>query len=249
MYCDYNPNMHNIRQFYIERISILSEEIALLKGNSRKMTIWLLLSFLAMVLFVVSYFAWDGGILSLALAVVFLALYLFVRRKDTFYTESVEKKAKIKKVYQNELSYLNGDFSCFSSGEQYIDPHHEFTLDLDIFGPQSLFHRINRTATTGGCDFLARELADTRVRTIAEIQERRDAICELAGREDVRTEYIATSIGQTINTARILEVLQDVHKTRIPRLTLSLLSFVPICCSLVIFYSLIILSVFIIRSL
>lgn len=236
--------MHDIRQFYTERINILSEEITLLKGNSKKMTIWLLLSFSVMVFFIIAYFAWNGGILSLVMAAVFFGVYLFMRNKDTFYVESAEKKTKTLKVYQNELSYLNGDFSCFSSGEQYIDPHHEFTLDLDIFGPQSLFHRINRTATTGGSDFLASELADTRVRTIAKIQERRDAIRELAEREDLRTKYLTTSIGQTINTARILEVLHDVQKTNIPRLTLSLLSFIPICCSLILFYSLIILSLF-----
>lgn len=236
--------MHDIRQFYTERINILSEEITLLKGNSKKMTIWLLLSFSVMVFFVIAYFAWNGGILSLVLAAVFFGVYLFMRNKDSFYIESAEKKANTLKVYQNELSYLNGDFSCFSPGEQYIDPHHEFTLDLDIFGPQSLFHRINRTATTGGSDFLASELADTRVRTIAEIQERRYAIRELAEREDLRTKYLATSIGHTINTARILEVLHEVQKTHIPRLTLSLFSFIPICCSLILFYSLIILSVF-----
>lgn len=236
--------MYDIGQYYTERIKTLSEEIALLKGNSRKMIIWLLLSFGAMVLFVVSYFAWEGGILSLLLAVLSFTLYLFVRRKDTFYSESAEKKDKIRKVYHNELSYLNGEFSCFPSGEQYIDPKHEYTLDLDIFGPQSLFHRINRTVTTGGSDFLANELADNRVRTIAEIQERRDAIRELADREDVRIEYLATSNGQTINTARLLEVLHDVQKTRIPRWSLSLFSYIPICCSLILFYSLIVLSVF-----
>lgn len=60
--------MHDIRQFYTERINILSEEITLLKGNSKKMTIWLLLSFSAIVLFIIAYFAWNGGILSLVLA-------------------------------------------------------------------------------------------------------------------------------------------------------------------------------------
>ncbi len=87
--------MYDIGQYYTERIKTLSEEIALLKGNSRKMIIWLLLSFGAMVLFVVSYFAWEGGILSLLLAVLSFTLYLFVRRKDTFYSESEARKSNI----------------------------------------------------------------------------------------------------------------------------------------------------------
>lgn len=235
--------MNNRKDFYSERISTLTEEITQLKVKSRRMTFWLLLSFLVAVLFAVSYFAWNGGIISFLLAVLFLSVYVYLRMIDSHYADSADEKTRICKVYQNELSYINGDFSCFSSGEQYVDPHHEFTLDLDIFGPQSLFHRLNRTVTTGGSDFLAGELSETRVRTISEIQERRDAILELAGREDLRTKYLAASIGHTINTSRILEVLYTVQKARIPRWSLSAFTFIPICCSLALFYSLIILAV------
>lgn len=235
--------MNTRKDFYTERIRTLSEEIAQLRSNSRRMTIWLLLSFLVAVLFVIAYFAWDGGIVSLILASLFFAAYVYLRMRDSHYSELADEKSRICVVYQNELSYLNGDFSCFSSGEQYVDPHHEFTLDLDIFGPQSLFHRINRTVTTGGRDFLARELSETCVRTIAEINKRRDAIRELSEKEELRTAYLATSRGQNINTAGILEVLHAVQKARIPRWSLSLFTFIPICLSLAFFYSLIVLAV------
>ena len=56
-----------------------------------------------------------------------------------------EEKESLRSVYEKELNYLDGDVTVFLSGGQYVSPCHEFALDLDIFGQQSLFHRINRT--------------------------------------------------------------------------------------------------------
>ena len=83
------------------------------------MTIWLLLTFLVAVLFVAVYFAWDGGVVSLGFAAVSFATYIYVRQKDSRYNEEAERNTKILSVYQKESSYLDEDFSCFASGEQY----------------------------------------------------------------------------------------------------------------------------------
>lgn len=91
-------------------------------------------------------------------------------------------------MYEKELSYLRGDYSCFGSGSRYIDSSHAFTYDMDVFGRDSLFNRINRTVTTGGSDFLASSFQSL-LKDKAEIEARRRAIAELAGMESWRTEF------------------------------------------------------------
>ena len=56
---------------------------------------------------------------------------------------------------ENELSYFRNNFSPFEDGTEFIDLHHEYSYDLDIFGPESLFNRINRTVTLKGKEMLA----------------------------------------------------------------------------------------------
>ena len=168
------------------------------------MVILELLAVALAVICVVLYTTWEGGIISLIGAALSIALYIAIRWKDSKNSRLSVEKESMCNVYQKELAYLHGDYSGFSSGEQYINPHHEFSLDLDIFGPQSLFHRINRTVTSGGSDFLAKELAETRVRTKAEIEQRREAICELAAKEPLRTAFLAATHGKHVNTSDVL---------------------------------------------
>jgi hypothetical protein len=54
------------------------------------------------------------------------------------------------KLNQNEVQALSGDISVFKTGEEFIDPHHPYTHDLDIFGSGSLFQFLNRCNTLIG---------------------------------------------------------------------------------------------------
>ena len=196
------------------------------------------------VICVVLYTTWEGGIISLIGAALSIALYIAIRWKDSKNSRLSVEKESMCNVYQKELAYLHGDYSGFSSGEQYINPHHEFSLDLDIFGPQSLFHRINRTVTSGGSDFLAKELAETRVRTKAEIEQRREAICELAAKEPLRTAFLAATHGKHVNTSDVLKALSEIKAMHIYRLAVSKLSYVIAIGSIIVFYGLLLGAIF-----
>lgn len=76
--------------------------------------------------------------------------------------------------HQEQLSLLNrgeaaaqtGDFSAFPSGEQFINPQHPYSYDMDLFGPYSVFQMINRASTSIGQAALASWLnapADTAI--------------------------------------------------------------------------------------
>ena len=232
------------KELYRERITELTAEIKQLNKYNHLMVILELLAVALAVICVVFYTTWDGGIVSLIGAVLSIALYIAIRWKDSKNSRLSEEKESMRNVYQKELAYLHGDYSGFSSGEQYINPHHEFTLDLDIFGPLSLFHRINRTVTSGGSDFLAKELAETRVRTKAEIEQRREAICELAAKEPLRTAFLAATHGKHVNTSDVLKALSEIKAMHISRLAASKISYVIAFGSIIVFYGLLLEAIF-----
>ena len=232
------------KELYRERITELTAEIKQLNKYNHLMVILELLAVALAVICVVFYTTWDGGIVSLIGAVLSIALYIAIRWKDSKNSRLSVEKESMRNVYQKELACLHGDYSGFSSGEQYINPHHEFSLDLDIFGPQSLFHRINRTVTSGGSDFLAKELAETRVRTKAEIEQRREAICELAAKEPLRTAFLAATHGKHVNTSDVLKALSEIKAMHISRLAASKLSYVIAIGSIIVFYGLLLGAIF-----
>ncbi len=232
------------KELYRERITELTAEIKQLNKYNHLMVVLELLAVALAVICVVLYTTWEGGIISLIGAALSIALYIAIRWKDSKNSRLSVEKESMCNVYQKELAYLHGDYSGFSSGEQYINPHHEFSLDLDIFGPQSLFHRINRTVTSGGSDFLAKELAETRVRTKAEIEQRREAICELAAKEPLRTAFLAATHGKHVNTSDVLKALSEIKAMHISRLAVSKLSYVIAIGSVIVFYGLLLGAIF-----
>ena len=232
------------KELYRERITELTAEIKQLNKYNHLMVVLELLAVALAVICVVLYTTWEGGIVSLIGAALSIALYIAIRWKDSKNSRLSVEKESMCNVYQKELAYLHGDYSGFSSGEQYINPHHEFSLDLDIFGPQSLFHRINRTVTSGGSDFLAKELAETRVRTKAEIEQRREAICELAAKEPLRTAFLAATHGKHVNTSDVLKALSEIKAMHISRLAASKLSYVIAIGSIIVFYGLLLGAIF-----
>ena len=206
-----------IGQSYRLQVKGLTAEINRRESRSKFFVLAELLLFAAVVLAVVAYASWAGGWLAIIGGGVCVAVFLWTRQMDVANDEAVKEKEDLRSVYQKELAYLDGDFSGFPTGEEYVDPHHEFTFDMDIFGQGSLFNRMDRTVTSGGSDFLARELSDTRLRTVSEISDCREAIAELAGREELRTRFMAYGQRTHIDTAQILDVLQAVKHTTVPQ--------------------------------
>ena len=141
-----------LHQFYTDKVAALTAEIAELKRHNTTFVLAELAAFVAMLASLVAYTLTSIGILFVILAVIFFIVYYCIRQVDAGKNCKADECERLLKVYENELSYLNGDFSCFDAGEKYIDPRHPFTFDMDIFGAESLFNRMNRTVTTGGSD-------------------------------------------------------------------------------------------------
>ena len=235
---------NSLHQFYTDKVAALTTEIAELKCHNTTFVLAELAAFVAMLASLVAYTLTSIGVLFIILAVISFAIYYFIRQVDAGKNYKADECERLLKVYENELSYLNGDFSCFDAGEKYIDPRHPFTFDMDIFGAESLFNRINRTVTTGGSDYLATVLSQTETPSAESIVRRREAIAELAERESLRSIFLMQGRGRHINTDAILEALLEVREADISPLALSRTSLVMAILSIIVFYGLLIGAVF-----
>ena len=185
----------DLKTSYQQQVDKYASEVAALRRKNNGFITGELLSFGAILTFVVCYIAMDEGSSWLLGAVLALFAYFNIRRLDDKNKEKIAHLSALLAVYQNEIRALEGDFSSFEMGNQYQNPQHAYSFDLDVFGRDSLFHRICRTITTGGSDALARNLSLQTPLKAEEIARRVALQKELAGDEQQgelwRMEFLA----------------------------------------------------------
>ena len=74
------------------------------------------------------------------------------------------------RIIHRELSLLEYRFDGIDGGSEFIDPSHDYSFDLDLFGERSFFAYINRTATAVGRVALSRELLHPDLKTASIIR-------------------------------------------------------------------------------
>lgn len=204
---------NELSNFYTSRSEALLKEIERLEKRGKLLVPAMLVEFIGVVALVITYFATDAGEPTAWLAVAVLVVYTATVYADRRNSRFVRAKKAQRQVYLGELNYLRGDFSQFDAGESHIDPHHPFSFDLDIFGPNSLYQRVCRCATTGGRDALAAALS-----SVAHHPDRGEAIGELSEMEPFRTAFIASANGKAVDCDKIATCLQKLTTIRVPRL-------------------------------
>ena len=175
-----DERLQAVGRMYEESLAAGGKELQKVRGRIYRVGTLKLLLFVAGVAGV-WHFAGDGmqAVACVAAAVLapFLALVVWhdrlFRRRD--FLEMAQE------VDRQELSALEGDCSCFDGGEEYADPAHLYTFDLDVFGRRSLFQCVNRTCTFFGRERLAAWMMQ-HLDGKKEIEERQEAVRELAGR-------------------------------------------------------------------
>ena len=203
--------------FYQEEIG---SHTAAIQSFKKKIAASALLRLLAFAAFAVcAYFFFkhrSTGLLlfSLLLFVVFLLLVLYALRLK-------ERKALLEKllfVNTNELGVLNNepnrldDGSAFASSKGYAE-------DLDIFGPHSLFHLLNRCTTAHGKEYLARLLQQP-LSAPADITARQQAVQLLSKQADKRQRITAHGLlhgeteGNLHSVEEWLHPATDLHKKK-----------------------------------
>ncbi len=192
-----------IRQIYKDQLESTRNERTNLSSKEHILPVLRLIFFLiALILFynylIVSSFSFLYG------AAFALLLFLILTSWDTGLKRKIERCDRVIQICQNELGSLDGDFSPFDSGDEYIDSDHSYTYDLDLFGNKSLFHCINRSVTIFGKNRLAQYFKDA-FHFKDQILERQEAIMELSENHDFRQQMQLVFFGEKSNEKHRLE--------------------------------------------
>lgn len=137
-----------------------------------------------------------GLFVSTAIFFTGLAIFLFAVRKDLTNKESISHHERLITINEQELLYLQHQYTHQKDGSEFYKDEHSYAGDLDIFGRASLYQFINRTYSQQGNQLLADWLLTPATPQV--IQERQKAVQELMQQTNWRQELQAHGSSSTI---------------------------------------------------
>ncbi|MCI1816646.1 MAG: DNA mismatch repair protein MutS [Prevotella sp.] len=202
-----------VGQYYRDQSDGLEVQVNALKRWNKWWIIAEILCALGMIAAVVFMIAWTVKAWMPVLLIISLLLWVVLSHLDQRNSRQVAVLQACMEAFQCEALSLSGDYSHFPEGEEYVNTHHEYSFDLDVFGKSSLFNRIARTVTLGGSNSLARSLAHLKWD-----DNRPEALLELSHQESFLTRFKAQRIlqGKVIDTGKMMEAIQQLSTFSIP---------------------------------
>lgn len=161
-----------------------------IKNLKKKSNIFLCLKILTFVCFAFTAWAWIMDDDSPALSIISFVLYLITYISDKHIQEKIGLLKTKSAVFYKELECIRGNFHVFDCGSNYIDNHHEYAFDLDIFGKDSLFNRISRCISGIGSHCLAEKFKSPCLNK-STISKRQEAVRELVSKINWCWDFIA----------------------------------------------------------
>jgi hypothetical protein len=197
---------HELKDKYINA----SNNYRTFKAKVEKLII--LLSLLRLVSFtgglILIWFAFTFSLLAGFICVLIISiLFLYLLKLYSAHSEKKEFISNLALINQNEAEAMTGNISVFGAGSGYIDPEHDFSNDVDVFGNASLFQYLNRTVTGYGSDILAGWISNP-VALSGELKSRQEAIKELARKENWRHNFMATGMNKALEKKHISGLLE-----------------------------------------
>ncbi len=179
--------MNNPKEFYNQQKELFKLELETINQKLFKLSMIRLLVFLSLVFFTWFFFGNMKVIIPVLVAGIALFFYLVTIYSDLKIVK--QKTQQLIKINEVELHVLNGDLSDLDVGEEFKDPTHFYSYDIDLFGNGSFFQYLNRTTIHTGKEKLAAILTQN---SIDSIVEKQNAIKELSNLAKWRQQFSAT---------------------------------------------------------
>jgi hypothetical protein len=161
--------MKTPRAFYTQQIAALEKESLVLRKRLINLGIFRLAVFLGTSFLIYLTFGDFPDVLLIAFVGIFLFSFLVLKYLDLKRKKDIVN-AKIK-INITEIKVLNRAFHHLKTGEEFINPLHFYSNDIDLFGKGSFFQYINRTTTKDGEIVLANTLTENNTISILEKQK------------------------------------------------------------------------------
>lgn len=173
---------HDPAYVYRQLLDKYEAKAATLKTQLGWLSLIRLLTFVGFIYLIYRSVSSGGAFFVISTLVTFIGFLLLIRLYDRWQQETAFYKALVK-LNRNEIDFLGGEASVYPDGREYVDPHHAYSYDLDLFGEAGLFAYINRCSSAFGKEALSQSLLHANT---ALINERQEAIVELKDRLEFR---------------------------------------------------------------
>ncbi|WP_282031144.1 MutS-related protein [Winogradskyella eximia] len=185
--------MQNPNTFYKEQLEVNQAES---KRIFKQLSLYSILRLSIFILTVIGiYFTYQNWQVAAGIGVLGMASFLFLLSRYTDLKSKRNLHKRLIAINEEELKIAKGDFYGRLDGEEFQNPKHFFSLDIDLFGKGSFFQFINRTAIKEGTEKLTENLLSN---DITNIETRQQAIQELATLPKWRQNYSAIAEGVEI---------------------------------------------------
>lgn len=158
-------------EFYSNKIEHLTKQI---KNYSRIRISVFLIGVLSIYFVSTTSLVWVGVVFFL-----FLIVFIFIAVKHERLIEKKKEAAVYRGLNKDEMAALNGDYSSFYDGKEFINNQHSYSVDLDLFGQESVFQMLNRNFSKAGNEFMARIL-NSLENSADKIRSRQESVKELS---------------------------------------------------------------------
>ena len=178
--------MKNPFDFYSKEKSELEKEAAQLKRKSVNLSIFRFGVFLTTCFLMYLTFGSYPDVFIIAFLGILLFSFLVVKQVS-LQRERAILVSKIN-INETELKVLKRDYHDLDSGDEFVNPTHYYSNDIDLFGVGSFFQYTNRTVTLDGKKLLANTFTENNINGIVEKQ---NTIKELASKVKWRQHFAA----------------------------------------------------------
>lgn len=206
--------MDNPHKFYTSQLKKYQGH---LNSASKKLAFSSLLRiFVFLSLAFLAYFFFGEINVLIPVLLVGIAIFVFLVSRHSDIKNERDKFRELIKINETEIDVLNRKFQHLPSGEEFEDPLHPYSQDIDLFGRASFFQYLNRTSLAEGTKKLAALLLSN---DIENIERKQEVLKDLAVKADWRQNFAALAGLVKTETASgvILKWLKN-YKRFIPKI-------------------------------
>ncbi|HJD10469.1 MAG TPA: hypothetical protein H9922_04855 [Candidatus Phocaeicola caecigallinarum] len=176
--------------WYTQRIDETLRQLSKTKTQINRISLLRVLLFVAGFAGLILFYRSGTWAVVLTVCCTFLPFFILVKVHNRLYFRKEQLETQLK-LNQDELKGLEGDYSVFDEGREFIDAGHPYSYDLDLFGRKSLFQALGRTCTHIGKQTLATWMQHHLTEKTA-IETRQKSIRDMSRRMEFREAFRVT---------------------------------------------------------
>lgn len=176
--------------WYTQRIDETLRQLSQTKTQINRISLLRVLLFVAGFAGLILFYRSGTWAVVLTVCCTFLPFFILVKVHNRLYFRKEQLETQLK-LNQDELEGLEGDYSAFDEGSEFVDARHPYSYDLDLFGRKSLFQALGRTCTHIGKQTLATWMQHHLTEKAA-IETRQESIRDMSQRMEFREAFRVT---------------------------------------------------------